>query len=107
VGPPHVAGLERLGVEQGPDDAAARHQPQGILRARDHVVVRLFGRVLGRTTSSYALRRLGREVEWVRYANGGHRPPNSVSETIDFEHRILAWYDKYLKADRRTPPTQQ
>jgi dipeptidyl aminopeptidase/acylaminoacyl peptidase len=45
----------------------------------------------------YALRRLGREVEWVRYANGGHRPPNSVAESIDFENRIVAWYDKYLK----------
>ena len=44
-----------------------------------------------------ALRRLGREVEWVRYVNGAHRPPNSVSEAIDFETRILAWYDKYLK----------
>ena len=47
----------------------------------------------------YALRRLGKEVEWVRYANGGHRPPNSVAESIDFENRILAWYDKYLKAN--------
>ncbi len=37
----------------------------------------------------YALRRLGREVEWVRYVNGGHRPPNSVAEAIDFETRIL------------------
>ncbi len=45
----------------------------------------------------YALRRLGREVEWVRYVNGGHRPPNSPSEAIDFENRILAWYEKYLK----------
>jgi dipeptidyl aminopeptidase/acylaminoacyl peptidase len=45
----------------------------------------------------YALRRLGRDVEWVRYVNGAHRPPNSVSEAIDFENRILAWYDKYLK----------
>ena len=47
----------------------------------------------------YALRRLGREVEWVRYVNGAHRPPNSVSEAIDFENRILAWYDKYLKKE--------
>jgi dipeptidyl aminopeptidase/acylaminoacyl peptidase len=47
----------------------------------------------------YALRRLGKEVEWVRYVNGGHRPPNSASESIDFERRILAWYDKYLKKD--------
>ena len=45
----------------------------------------------------YALRRLGKEVEWVRYVNGGHRPPNSNAESIDFETRIVAWYDKYLK----------
>ena len=48
----------------------------------------------------YALRRLGKEVEWVRYVNGAHRPPNSVAESIDFEQRILAWYDKYLKEAR-------
>lgn len=53
----------------------------------------------------YALRRLGKEVEWVRYVNGGHRPPNSVAESIDFENRIVAWYDKYLKA-RPTQSTQ-
>jgi dipeptidyl aminopeptidase/acylaminoacyl peptidase len=46
----------------------------------------------------YALRRLGKDVEWVRYVNGAHRPPNSAAESIDFEQRILAWYDKYLKA---------
>ncbi|MEW5984859.1 MAG: prolyl oligopeptidase family serine peptidase [Acidobacteriota bacterium] len=45
----------------------------------------------------YALRRLGKEVEWVRYVNGGHRPPNSVQEAIDFEQRIVAWYDRYVK----------
>jgi dipeptidyl aminopeptidase/acylaminoacyl peptidase len=55
----------------------------------------------------YALRRLGKEVEWVRYVNGGHRPPNSVSEAIDFEHRILGLYDKYLKAEPRPTSTQQ
>jgi dipeptidyl aminopeptidase/acylaminoacyl peptidase len=55
----------------------------------------------------YALRRLGRDVEWVRYANGGHRPPNSVTESVDFETRILKWYDKYLKASPRTTNTQQ
>jgi dipeptidyl aminopeptidase/acylaminoacyl peptidase len=49
----------------------------------------------------YALRRLGRDVEWVRYVNGAHRPPNSVSEAIDFETRILAWYDKYLKSEEK------
>ena len=54
----------------------------------------------------YALRRLGKEVEWVRYTNGGHRPPNSVAESIDFENRIVAWYDKYLKPKPATT-TQQ
>ena len=49
----------------------------------------------------YALRRLGKEVEWVRYVNGAHRPPNSVAESVDFEQRILAWYDKYLKAEKK------
>jgi hypothetical protein len=29
--------------------------------------------------------------------NGAHRPPNSVKEAIDFENRILKWYDKFLK----------
>jgi dipeptidyl aminopeptidase/acylaminoacyl peptidase len=53
----------------------------------------------------YALRRLGKEVEWVRYVNGGHRPPNSAAESIDFEQRILAWYDKYLKGDQKKKPT--
>ena len=55
----------------------------------------------------YALRRLGKETEWVRYANGGHRPPNSVSESLDFEQRILAWYDKYLKKADASQTTQQ
>jgi dipeptidyl aminopeptidase/acylaminoacyl peptidase len=44
----------------------------------------------------YALRRLGREVEWVHYVNGAHRPPNSVAEAVDFENRILGWFDRYL-----------
>ena len=48
----------------------------------------------------YALRRLGKDVEWVRYANGAHRPPNSVAESVDFEQRILAWYDTHLKAEK-------
>jgi len=51
----------------------------------------------------YALRRLGREVEWVHYVNGAHRPPNSVAEAIDFEGRILKWFDKYLKKDETRP----
>ncbi len=47
----------------------------------------------------YALRRLGKTVEWVRYVNGAHRPPDSVDEAVDFENRILGWYDRYLKKD--------
>lgn len=54
----------------------------------------------------YALRWLGKEVEWVRFVNGGHRPPNSVAESIDFEQRIVAWYDKHLKP-RPAQSTQQ
>ena len=49
----------------------------------------------------YALRRLGKTVDWVHYANGAHRPPNSVAEAIDFETRILRWFDKYLKASAK------
>jgi dipeptidyl aminopeptidase/acylaminoacyl peptidase len=49
----------------------------------------------------YALRRLGKEVEWVRYVNGAHRPPSSAEEGVDFEKRILGWYDKYLKAEKK------
>jgi hypothetical protein len=45
-------------------------------------------------------------VEWVRYANGGHRPPNSASESVDFETRILRWYDKYLKPAPKATSTQ-
>jgi len=55
----------------------------------------------------YALRRLGRDVEWVRYANGGHRPPNSAAESVDFEQRMVGWYDKYLKAHTSTNTAQQ
>jgi len=49
----------------------------------------------------YALRRLGKTVEWVRYTNGAHRPPSNAAESVDFEQRIVAWYDKYLKAPKK------
>jgi dipeptidyl aminopeptidase/acylaminoacyl peptidase len=58
--------------------------------------------VTERTTMEmyYALRRLGREVEWVSYVNGGHGMPTStVTEVIDYHTRILGWYDRHLKAD--------
>jgi hypothetical protein len=44
----------------------------------------------------------------VRYTRGGHRPPNSLEESVDFEQRILSWYDKYLKKDgKRTTTNNQ
>ena len=57
-----------------------------------------------RTTSEmfYALRRLGRRVEWVSYTNGGHgMPTTNEAEVRDFHQRILGWYDKYLKAPEK------
>jgi dipeptidyl aminopeptidase/acylaminoacyl peptidase len=52
----------------------------------------------------YALRRLGREVEWVSYINGGHGMPTTTeAEVRDYHQRILGWYDKYLK---KTAPTK-
>lgn len=54
-----------------------------------------------RTSSEmfYALRRLGKEVEWVSYTYGGHGMPTTSEAAVrDYHARILAWYDKYLKA---------
>jgi dipeptidyl aminopeptidase/acylaminoacyl peptidase len=46
----------------------------------------------------YALRRLGKDVAWVNYINGGHGMPRStVEEVEDYHRRILDWYEKYLK----------
>jgi len=48
----------------------------------------------------YALRRLGKTVEWANYMNGGHGTPGTNAEDFtDFHRRILGWYDKYLKGD--------
>jgi dipeptidyl aminopeptidase/acylaminoacyl peptidase len=45
----------------------------------------------------YALRRLGKPVVWVNYANGGHGvPTTNEHEFTDFHQRILDWYTKYL-----------
>jgi dipeptidyl aminopeptidase/acylaminoacyl peptidase len=51
----------------------------------------------------YALRRLGREVEWVSYINGGHGMPTStLEEVVDYHDRIVGWYDRYLKRPAST-----
>ncbi|MGQ0538159.1 MAG: prolyl oligopeptidase family serine peptidase [Gemmatimonadaceae bacterium] len=48
----------------------------------------------------YALRRLGKDVVWVNYMNGGHGTPlTSAIEFVDFHERMIQWYDKYLKSD--------
>jgi dipeptidyl aminopeptidase/acylaminoacyl peptidase len=63
-----------------------------------------------RTTSEmfYALRRLGRRVEWVSYVNGGHGMPTSTeAEVRDYHERILAWYDRYLRKDDSTRATSE
>jgi dipeptidyl aminopeptidase/acylaminoacyl peptidase len=46
----------------------------------------------------YALRRLGKEVTWVTYTNGGHGVPlSSLEDWTDFHTRLLGWYEQHLK----------
>jgi dipeptidyl aminopeptidase/acylaminoacyl peptidase len=46
----------------------------------------------------YALRRLGKEVVWVNYMNGGHGGGNAtVGDFLDMQRRIIEWYDAKLK----------
>ena len=55
----------------------------------------------------YALRRLGKTVEWVNYMNSGHGTPGTtVEDFTDFHRRMLAWYDKYLKGDGKKVAAQ-
>ncbi len=47
----------------------------------------------------YALRRLGKEVIWVNYANGGHGGGTASAEDfVDMQRRIVEFYDARLKA---------
>ncbi len=56
----------------------------------------------------YALRRLGRKVEWVSYTNGGHgMPTTTVEEVKDYHKRIVAWYDDHLKGDLKKKAEEQ
>jgi dipeptidyl aminopeptidase/acylaminoacyl peptidase len=49
----------------------------------------------------YALRRLGKEVVWVNYVNGGHGGGvASAEDFLDEQKRILEWYDTKLKKKR-------
>ena len=46
----------------------------------------------------YALRRLGKEVVWVSYANGGHGGGvASAEDFLDMQKRMVEWYDSKLK----------
>jgi dipeptidyl aminopeptidase/acylaminoacyl peptidase len=45
----------------------------------------------------YTMRRLGKEVVWVRYADGGHSPPNSVEEYHDYWERVIGWYRDHFE----------
>ncbi len=56
----------------------------------------------------YALRRLGKEVEWVSYTNGGHgMPTTTVEEVKDYHRRIIGWYDSHLKGDLKKKGEEQ
>ena len=47
----------------------------------------------------YALRRLGKNVEWVNYADGGHGIPMTTErEFTHFHETLVGWYDRYLNA---------
>ena len=47
----------------------------------------------------YALRRLGKEVQWVNYSAGGHGiPMTTEAEFADWHKRVLGWFDRLLKA---------
>lgn len=49
----------------------------------------------------YALRRLGKEVVWVNYMNGGHGGGTATADDfLDMQRRMLKWYDTKLKAKR-------
>jgi dipeptidyl aminopeptidase/acylaminoacyl peptidase len=64
--------------------------------------------VPARTTMEmfYALRRLGKAVEWVNYMDGGHGMPTmSVEMVEDYHQRILDWYAKYLKEEEGGGPS--
>ena len=52
----------------------------------------------------YALRRLGKEVVWVSYANGGHGGGNATAgEFLDMYQRMVGFYDSKLKKKSTTP----
>ena len=50
----------------------------------------------------YGLRRLGKEVVWVNYMNGGHGGGTATADDfLDMWRRIVAWYDDRLRPAAR------
>lgn len=47
----------------------------------------------------YAMRRLGKEVVWVNYINGGHGAGNASNEADFYDHwkRIIDWYETHFE----------
>ena len=44
------------------------------------------------------LRRLGRNVEYAKYAAEGHSPADwKYADQLDSCKRVIAWFDKYLQ----------
>lgn len=53
----------------------------------------------------FALRRLGKPVEWVNYVNGGHGiPMTTQGEFTDWHARLLGWYDRHLRPKAPASP---
>ena len=51
----------------------------------------------------YALRRLGKEVTWVNYMNGGHGGGNATADDfLDMYRRMVEFYDSKLKKKAET-----
>lgn len=51
-----------------------------------------------------ALRRLGKKVEYAKYGGEGHSAVNwAYPNQIDFCHRMLAWFDRYLGGSENGP----
>jgi dipeptidyl aminopeptidase/acylaminoacyl peptidase len=48
------------------------------------------------------LRRLGREVEYRRYAHEGH-VMSGRGNVIDFWNALIRWFDRYVKNPRSAP----
>ena len=56
----------------------------------------------------FALRRLGKDVTWVNYMNGGHgTPATTVADFVDFHDRLVAFFDRYLNAPAAEPARER